>query len=77
MKVRKILHSRIEAYCARHELTERAFGYIVVQDGRLVPRLRDGVATLKVIERVEAFLDANKAPPRIVQRRSAPAERAA
>lgn len=37
-------------------MTEREFGYAAVQDGRFVERLRSGKGTLKVIEKVEAFL---------------------
>lgn len=66
------LLNRIEAYCRATSMTDREFGYASVQDGRLVERLRAGKGSVRVIQRVDAFLNAKpaKAAPR--KRRASP-----
>jgi len=70
MAVRDALLSRIDRHCAATGMSEREFGYASVQDGRLVERLRIGKATLKVIERAEAFLDGKAADARSARRKA-------
>jgi hypothetical protein len=79
MSLRQILLARIESYCADRGISERDFGYASVQDGRLVERLRNGKATLRLMERAEAFLDGVAPDARNSRRRhsAAPAEVAA
>ena len=49
----EILH-----YCRRHGMSEATFGRLAVNDGKLVPRLREGKSiTLSTLERVRAFID--------------------
>jgi hypothetical protein len=49
----EILH-----YCRRHGISEATFGRLAVNDGKLVPRLREGKSiTLSTLERVRAFID--------------------
>lgn len=62
MRVRQILLDRISAYCRGAGISERKFGADAVQDGRLVERLREGKATLKVMERAEAFIESAPRP---------------
>jgi hypothetical protein len=45
-------------YCRRHGISEATFGRLAVNDGKLVPRLREGKSiTLSTLERVRAFID--------------------
>lgn len=55
-KVRHALLAEIADYCARMGITDRQFGIRAVDDSRFVERLREGKATLRVIERAEALL---------------------
>ncbi len=72
MAIRDTILTRITAHCAATGMSEREFGYAAVQDGRLVERLRVGKATLKLIERTEAFLDGKTDDARALRRKSAP-----
>lgn len=48
----------IETYCSRQEISKSTFGLRVVNDGKLVGRLKDGKGiTLKTITRIQEFLD--------------------
>ncbi|MCF3935052.1 hypothetical protein L1787_16735 [Acuticoccus sp. M5D2P5] len=51
------LLARIEAHCARRKIAESTFGRMVVNDGKLVERLRGGASiTLKTAEKIHAAL---------------------
>lgn len=48
---------RIEAYCQRHGIAESTFGRLAVNDGKLVPRLRNGSSiTMRTFRALDAFL---------------------
>ena len=52
------LIEEIEQFCNRQKISKSTFGLRVVNDGKLVNRLRDGKGiTLKTINRIQAFLD--------------------
>jgi hypothetical protein len=57
MNTRSTILSRIEAFMADHDMTEREFGLRAVNDNKFIPRLRRGYGvTLRSIERAEAFM---------------------
>jgi hypothetical protein len=52
------LIEEIESYCNRQKISKSTFGLRVVNDGKLVNRLRDGKGiTLRTINRIQKFLD--------------------
>lgn len=65
MMMTQDLLARIEAHCARHKIAESTFGRQVVNDGKLVERLRGGASiTLKTAEKIHAALvEADKPEP--------------
>ena len=69
MKTRQTILACIEAFLARHAMSERRFGLEAVEDHKLLSRLRAGRVTLATIEKAEAFMQAAD--------RAADAERAA
>jgi hypothetical protein len=72
MTTREILLTRIAAYCAAHQMSERQFGIHAVRDHKFVRRLRNGQATLTTIERAEGFMaDGQPTPPALVEERAA------
>jgi len=53
------LLDRISAHCAGRGIAETTFGIRAVNDGKLVPRLRNGgTVTLRTLEMIERELDA-------------------
>jgi hypothetical protein len=62
MTVRDILLTRIERFCAAHDMTERRFGLAAVGDHKFIGRLRQGKATLALITRAETFMDSYRPP---------------
>ena len=58
MTTREAIVSRVEAFLARHQMTERRFGLMVCNDHKLVDRLRRESVTLARIEAAERFMDA-------------------
>lgn len=51
------LLTRIESYCAANGMAESTFGRRVVNDGKLVDRLRAGKSiTLETLRKIEAAL---------------------
>jgi len=60
MDTRTTILSRIEAFIAAQDLSEREFGIKSVNDPKFVRRLRAGFGvTLRSIERAEAFMAEN------------------
>lgn len=56
------LIGEIESFCNRQKISKSTFGLRVVNDGKLVNRLRDGKSiTLRTINRLRDFLDAHAA----------------
>jgi hypothetical protein len=52
------LIEEIESYCNRQKISKSTFGLRVVNDGKLVNRLRDGKGiTLRTMNRIQKFLD--------------------
>ncbi|HEX2255365.1 MAG TPA: hypothetical protein VHG92_01465, partial [Afifellaceae bacterium] len=65
----EILH-----YCRRHGISEATFGRLAVNDGKLVPRLREGKSiTLSTLERVRAFIENGSPPPAEAEAAAEPA----
>jgi hypothetical protein len=57
------LLAEIEAFLATRKMAETTFGRMAVNDGKFVGRLRTGAnLTVATIERVRAFIAANRAP---------------
>lgn len=56
MEIERLL-SRIDAYCAAHELSPSTFGRKAVNDGKFVDRLKSGkTITLQTLSRVDRFM---------------------
>jgi hypothetical protein len=54
--VAKLL-AKIEAFCRRNEMAETTFGRHAVNDGKFVPRLREGGGvTVETVDRVRAYI---------------------
>ncbi len=54
------LLGEIDSYCKQRKISKSTFGLHVVNDGKLVNRLRDGKGiTLKTITRIQDYLDKN------------------
>lgn len=56
METRKQIVDRVELFCRRHDMSEWAFGMKVIGDHRFIPKIREGKATLRVIERAEKYM---------------------
>ena len=56
------LLGEIDLFCKQRKISKSTFGLHVVNDGKLVNRLRDGKGiTLKTITRIQEYLDNNTA----------------
>jgi hypothetical protein len=61
------LLAEIDAYCARHGISEKTFGQKVVRNWKLVPRLRDGKSvTLRTAAVIREHLAKSAASQRAV-----------
>ena len=59
--IQKLL-GEIDTFCKQRKISKSTFGLHVVNDGKLVNRLRDGKGiTLKTITRIQDYLDKNTA----------------
>src|SRR5215813_1168283 len=57
------LLARISDYCRQTGLAESTFGRRAVNDGKLANRLRNGGRiTTETVDRIQAFMDANRGP---------------
>ena len=62
------LLQEISDYCRRTGLAESTFGRRAVNDGKLTARLRNGGRiTTDTLERIRAFMEANRTPPEVVR----------
>lgn len=62
----------IEAFCEEIGIAEATFGSRAVRDGKFVGRLRDGKGvTIATIDRVRAYIAAERARPAKPKRRAA------
>src|SRR5262249_22244573 len=58
------LLAQISDYCRQAGLAESTFGRRAVNDGKLANRLRNGGRiTTETVERIQAFMNANRSPP--------------
>lgn len=72
------LLAEIEAFCARHGISETTFGRAVARDGHLVRRLRRHKSmTIRRMDRCRAFMAAEDARARPAGGKAKPSEAAA
>lgn len=65
------LISEIEAFLSESQMTKTAFGLRALNDGTFVGRLKKGDnVTLKTVERVRAFMSAERAKTALPKRRA-------
>src|SRR6266705_3229008 len=64
----------IRDYCRATQTAESTFGRLVVNDGKLVSRLRDGAKiTTGTLDKVRAYLSEHRPAPPSAQSQSSPA----
>ena len=55
------LLERIEHFCRKANIAESTFGYLVVNDGKLCNRLRNGKdVTMNTANKIQMYIDENK-----------------
>ena len=60
MNIRDEVLAKVEAYRAKTGQSETAFGIAVARNPSLIPRIRENGGTLKTIEKVLAYMEANE-----------------